>query len=68
MRTLVSSAVVLALAGLAGCAAPYTREQLDGRYVCNPDYMDQVERSAQRHFAEVRWVHCPTARLRVVSG
>jgi hypothetical protein len=68
MRTFVLSAVVLSLVGLSGCATPYTRDQLDGRYVCNPDYMDQVERAAHRHFAEVHWVNCPTARLRVVNS
>jgi hypothetical protein len=68
MRTLVMPAVVLSLSVLAGCAQPYTRDQVDGRYVCNPDYVDQVERAAQRHFAEVHWVNCPTARLRVVNG
>ena len=68
MRTLVLSAVVVSLVGLAGCAAPYTRDQLEGRYVCNADYMDQVERSAHKHFAEVRWINCPTARVHVVSG
>jgi hypothetical protein len=30
--------------------------------------MDQVERAAHRHFAEVHWVNCPTARLRVVNS
>lgn len=62
----------LALAGIAGmlllggCAPyQYTKADLDGLVVCHPDYMDQVERFARRHFMQVIWVRCPTATLRV---
>ena len=68
MRTLMLSVVVLSIASLCGCAQPYTRDQVEGRYVCNPDYMDQVERAAHKHFAEVHWINCPTARLHVVNS
>lgn len=62
----------LALAGIAGmlllggCAPyQYTKADLDGLVVCNPDVLDQVERAAKRSFAQVIWVRCPTATLRV---
>ena len=62
----------LALAGIAGmlllggCAPyQYTKADLDGRVVCNPDALDQVERAAKRSFTQVIWVRCPTATLRV---
>lgn len=61
----------LALAGIAGvllcgCAPyQYTKADLDGLVVCNPDSMDQVKRAAKRSFAQVIWVRCPTATLRV---
>jgi hypothetical protein len=67
MKTLlvsVAGSVVLA----SGCAsAPLTKADVDGRVVCNVDRMDQVERAARRTFAEIRWVNCPRATLRVVS-
>jgi hypothetical protein len=68
MKTLlplfVAGIVVLA----SGCAsAPLTKADIDGRVVCNVDRMDQVERAARRTFAEIHWVNCPRATLRVVS-
>jgi hypothetical protein len=34
--------------------------------VCNPDVLDQVERTARRTFAQVYWYNCPKATLRVI--
>ena len=69
MQTLIVSACALSLLCIAGCAtAPLTRAQLDGKIVCNKDYMDQVERNAHRQLADVRWVNCPTVQLHVVDS
>lgn len=69
MNTLVFSVCAVAVLVLGGCAqAPLTRADVDGRLVCNTDYMDQVERTAQRQHTEVRWVNCPLARLVVVPS
>ena len=61
------------LAGIAGLmlvsgCAPlhYTKADVDGRIVCNAELMDQVERAARRTFAQVVWVNCPRATLRVI--
>ncbi|HVE48034.1 MAG TPA: hypothetical protein VNG69_00280 [Casimicrobiaceae bacterium] len=62
--------IVIALVGLlvSACApVVYTKADLDGKIVCNVDYMDQVERAARRNFATVVWVNCPRATLRVVT-
>ncbi|GIK85633.1 MAG: hypothetical protein KJ018_19120 [Burkholderiales bacterium] len=60
-------AACAALVILAGCApVHYTKADIDGRVVCNADAMDQVERDARRKFAQVHWVHCPRATLRVI--
>jgi hypothetical protein len=68
MRTLLPLSVVGIVLLLSGCAsAPLTKADVDGRVVCNVDRMDQVERAARRTFAEVHWVNCPRATLRVVS-
>ena len=58
----------MALLLLAGCAPqPFTRSDLDGRVVCDPDRVAAVERNARRNNAQVLWINCPTATLRVVS-
>jgi len=63
---------ILFLAGiagllLAGCTpAPLTKADCDGLVVCNPDVLDQVERTARRTFAQVYWYNCPKATLRVI--
>ena len=67
MKTLFTVAGVAGLAVLAGCApAPLTKADVDGRIVCNSDYMDQVERAARREAKQVVWVNCPHAVLRAV--
>jgi hypothetical protein len=68
MKTLLPLLVVGIVVLVSGCAsAPLTKADVDGRVVCNVDRMDQVERAARRTFAEIRWVNCPRATLRVVS-
>ena len=53
---------------MSGCApAPLTKADVDGRVVCNVDRMDQVERGVRRNFAEIHWINCPRATLRVAS-
>lgn len=62
--------ILAALVGfIVSACAPvvYTKADLDGKVVCNTDYMDQVERQARRNFASVLWVNCPRATLRVVG-
>jgi hypothetical protein len=69
MKTLLVSVCALSVLGLAGCAsAPLARADVDGKLVCNSDYMDQVERSARLHMAEVHWVNCPQVKLKVVDS
>jgi hypothetical protein len=69
MKTLVLSVCAVSVLVLAGCApAPLTRADVEGKLVCNVDYMDQVERAARHSMAEVRWYNCPTARLHVVNS
>ncbi|MEO6748144.1 MAG: hypothetical protein ABI294_00980 [Casimicrobiaceae bacterium] len=69
MQTLIVSACALLLLCIASCAtAPLTRAQVDGRIVCNKDYMDQVERNARRQMTDLRWVNCPTVQLHVVNS
>lgn len=69
MKTLVLSVCALSVLGLAGCApAPLTRADVDGKLVCNTDYMDQVDRAARTRMKEVRWVNCPLVRLQVVKS
>ena len=59
---------VLAASLVAACApVQYTKADIDGLIVCNPDLMDQVERQARRAFTTVYWVNCQRATLRVVS-
>ena len=68
MKTVLASALVLVAAGmLGGCAPqPLTKADVDGKIVCNSDYMDQVERKARREGVLVQWVNCPHAVLRAV--
>ena len=69
MKALVVSVCALSVLGLAGCAAaPLTRAEVDGKLVCNQDYMDQVERSAHSRMAELHWVNCPKVKLVVVNS
>jgi hypothetical protein len=62
--------VIAGIAGLlllSGCApVQYTKADIDGLVVCNPEIMEQVEQKARRSFAQVVWVRCPTATLRVI--
>ena len=65
MSKLVILAALLGVLSLAGCAqAPLTKADVDGRIICNFEYMDQVERQARRLFAQIQWVNCPTITLR----
>jgi hypothetical protein len=67
MKALLAVAMVVAVASMTGCAPqPLTKADVDGKVVCNVDYMDQVERQARRQHWEVRWVNCPQAVLRAV--
>ncbi|MEP7062430.1 MAG: hypothetical protein ABI881_08525 [Betaproteobacteria bacterium] len=69
MKTLVLSVCALSVLGLSGCApAPLTRADVDGKLVCNTDYMDQVERNARNRMAEIHWVNCPMVKLTVVKS
>jgi len=66
MNRIVLAALVAAFA-LSGCApVHYAKADVDGLVVCNPDAMEAVERQARRNFAQVVWVRCPTATLRVI--
>jgi len=66
MNRIVVAALVAAFA-LCGCApVHYAKADVDGLVVCNPDAMEAVERQARRNFAQVVWVRCPTATLRVI--
>jgi hypothetical protein len=68
MKTVLAVLVVGIVVLTSGCAtAPLSKADVDGRVVCNVDRMDQVERAARRTFAEIPWVNCPRATLRVVS-
>lgn len=68
MRTLLPLSMFAIAVLLSGCApAPLNKADVDGRVVCNVDYMDQVERVARRENKYVQWVNCPRATLRVVS-
>jgi hypothetical protein len=66
----MKSLVIAGIAGLvllSGCApVQYTKADVDGLIVCNPDVMDRVDRDARRNFAQVIWVNCPTATLRAI--
>ena len=67
MAKLLAAAAVVGLVLIAGCATqPLTKAQVDGQIVCNHELMDQVERAAKRVSAQVHWVNCPTAVLRVI--
>jgi hypothetical protein len=67
MAKLGSALVIAGVVLVAGCAPqPLTKSQVDGQIVCNSDQMDQVERAARRKYADIHWVHCPTAVLRVI--
>ncbi|MEO8848207.1 MAG: hypothetical protein ABI440_06220 [Casimicrobiaceae bacterium] len=66
--TLISAGALAALL-ISGCAAaPMTRASVDGKLVCNQDYMDQVERSAHRQMTEVHWINCPQIQLRAADS
>jgi hypothetical protein len=68
MKTVLAMLVFGIVVLTSGCAtAPLSKADVDGRVVCNVDRMDQVERAARRTFAEIHWVNCPRATLRVVS-
>jgi hypothetical protein len=68
MKSLLPLSLIGAALLLSACASmSMTKADLDGRVVCNVDRMDQVERAARRTFAEIHWVNCPRATLRVVS-
>jgi hypothetical protein len=68
MKTLIALSIVMASTGLAACApVELTRDDVDGKVVCNPDRMDAVARAARREHKDVIWLHCPRATLRVVS-
>ncbi len=69
MKTFVLLSCALTVLALAGCApAPLTRADGDGKVACNADYMDQVDRQARQHFAEIHWVRCPTVRTTGANG
>ena len=66
MKSLVPAGIAGALL-LSGCAPiQYTKADIDGLVVCNVDLMDQVEQQARRNFAQIVWVNCPRATLRVI--
>ena len=70
MKALLSAAALIAAALLcSGCATQqYTAADLDGQVVCDEARMSQVENDANKHLAQVPWVNCPTATVRVVKG
>ena len=69
MKALLSAAAVVTAALLAGCATPQTNaSDIDGRVVCDEARMASVEQTAKKDMAQVRWVNCPTATIRVVKG
>jgi hypothetical protein len=69
MKALLSAAAVVAAALLGGCATPQMNAaDLDGRVVCDEVRMSSVEQTAKKDMAQVRWVNCPTATIRVVKG
>ena len=64
-KMIVSLAILVASAGLAGCApAPLTKADVDGKVVCHPDRMDAVERQARHEGKQLQWINCPQATLR----
>jgi len=66
MKMLLTLAGITGFMLVAGCApAPLTKADVDGRIVCDSDYMDQVERQAKRQMKTLKWVNCPHAILRV---
>ena len=69
MKALLGTMTVVAAALLCGCATPqYSAQDLDGRVVCDEIRMSSVEQAAKKDMAQVRWVNCPTATIRVVKG
>jgi hypothetical protein len=66
MKALLALGVMVAVIGLAGCAQPLTKADVDGKIVCNADRMEQVERKARHENVELHWINCPTATLRAV--
>lgn len=68
MKALLASALVAAAGGVMAACAPQalTKADVDGKVVCNPDRMDQVERAARRAGIQVYWINCPQAVLRAV--
>ena len=66
MKTLVTAGIAGRFL-LSGCApVQYSKAELDGLIVCNSDVMERVERLAKKNFAQVIWVNCPLATLRVI--
>jgi hypothetical protein len=65
MRTMPFFGGVAALALFTGCAdAPLQNNAVDGKVVCHPDKMAQVEADAKRTGKQLMWVNCPQAVLR----
>jgi hypothetical protein len=66
MKALLAGVLVVAAAGMmGGCAPqPLTKADVDGRVVCNADYMYAVEQKARREGMQLQWVNCPQAVLR----
>ena len=69
MKALLAASLVVGASLMGGCATPqYTAEDLDGRVVCDQRVMAAVEHEAHRNAADVRWINCPTATIRVVRS
>ena len=65
MKAFAALGILAVAFALAGCAPqPLTKADVDGRIVCDPDKMEQVERDALHRNATLHWVHCPQATLR----
>jgi hypothetical protein len=66
VKALLTGAMLCAAAcALMGCAPqPLTKAEVDGKVVCNADYMSQVEQKARREGMHIQWVNCPQAVLR----
>ena len=65
--TRIVLAGLVATFAMAGCTpVHYAKADLDGLVVCHPDAIEAAERYARRNFAQVIWLRCPTATLRVI--
>jgi hypothetical protein len=65
MRTFHFLGTVAALALVAGCAdAPLQNNAVDGKVVCHPDKMAQLEAEAKHSGKQLMWVNCPQTVLR----